>query len=225
MTYAIGVATLTVAIVGYLFAADFLRATALRQDALQDQVNQLLAASAKPEPGEASREREMAREIAALRGELREAMRAITVIKRQVENSPVAFESDGEPVTDEDDLEEPRPEDAVAGQSESPIVTHHQTETIDRDWGGAAETSLHSAFDERAGDGVSLIAADCRTTVCRLEVAIESGETAPGEPVFLPMLIPWSGQSYLQSDPSGDPHRATLFVAREGYSLTGEPPQ
>lgn len=64
---------------------------------------------------------------------------------------------------------------------------------------------------------------ECRSTVCRVDVEFSDARAELEGIPFLPTLIPWSGESYVQTDPTGEGNTAVLFVAREGFSLAGEP--
>ena len=105
----------------------------------------------------------------------------------------------------------------TAHQSEStPVfVEQFQFEPVDSGWGAVAELSLRSAFAEP--NGLSLTSAECRSTVCKIQVQFDDAASMNENTPFLPMMIPWAGESFLQTEATS----TTLYVAREGYSLDG----
>jgi hypothetical protein len=102
-------------------------------------------------------------------------------------------------------------ERAVAGQA------------LDPSWAPAAEASIRSVLQQSEFEGVKLLDARCRTSVCRIEIAGEPGmENGSFDERFRKLLIrtPWQGQGFGQvHDPFGASPTAVLFLAREGESL------
>ena len=92
-------------------------------------------------------------------------------------------------------------------------------EEIDSEWATSAQVVLDQAFQSSEADGINLVAAECRTSACRLELSLDG--SLPVEDGFrkLVYLSPWQGQAFVQIDDDGS---AVVFLAREGYSLVPE---
>ena len=90
-------------------------------------------------------------------------------------------------------------------------------EKSDSAWGNTAQLALNTTFHSETMAGVQLMKADCRTTLCRLELFLD-GSTAP-EDSFRKLVhsSPWQGQGFVQID--GESGKAVVYLAREGYSL------
>ena len=90
-------------------------------------------------------------------------------------------------------------------------------EKPDSVWGNTAQLALNTTFHSETMAGVQLMKADCRTTLCRLELFLD-GSTAP-EDSFRKLVYssPWQGQGFVQID--GESGKAVVYLAREGYSL------
>lgn len=99
-----------------------------------------------------------------------------------------------------------------------------EQENADHEWAGSAELALNKMFRSDEVNTLSLARADCRTTVCRIEITA-AGST-PDATTFeqqfrkLIHLAPWQGQGFAHVDNS-DPSAplAVLYLARAGGSL------
>ena len=123
-----------------------------------------------------------------------------------------------------DDEALPEPVEGPASSSNEravyDIAAHFDAEETDDRWSSSAEIAIETAFAEDSESRATVRRAECRSTVCRIDVEFPSpGDQLRGAPI-LPMLVPWAGHSHL----SMDPERGTvvLHVAREGHSLRGE---
>lgn len=114
---------------------------------------------------------------------------------------------------------------SVAEAETLKLETDFESESVDLTWGGSAELQIQSAIDEISPKGVYFKSTECRSTVCRIDVEFDDAKSKLEETSFLPMLIPWSGESYFHTDPASDGNAVVLYVAREGFSLAGEAQQ
>lgn len=99
----------------------------------------------------------------------------------------------------------------------SNLETTLQTELVDKDWARPAADALRQAFEAEAAEGVELLEADCRSSMCRLTLAFDP---ARAEETFrnLQRMIPWEGEAFFQIEDL-DSGEAILYIAREEYPL------
>jgi hypothetical protein len=97
------------------------------------------------------------------------------------------------------------------------------SEKLDPSWAPRAEASLHSLFEDSEIHSLKLLSAQCRATVCRMEIASSDSEgTGDFDRSFRRMLLhmPWQGQGFGRVyNPFGPSPTAVFFLAREGASL------
>jgi hypothetical protein len=109
--------------------------------------------------------------------------------------------------------------DAQQALVEQAIVS----EKLDPSWAPRAEASLHSLFEQSEIHSLKLLSAQCRATICRMEIAPSDSEgTDDFDLSFRRMLLhmPWQGQGFGRVyNPSGPSPTAVFFLAREGASL------
>ena len=114
------------------------------------------------------------------------------------------------------------PESAPAAASLE-VQSHFDTDDTDAGWGAEAEATLSTAFtDGITASRMAVHSAECRSTICRLEVAFDDASARLEESPFLPMMIPWQGESHIKNDSTGAGDTVTVYVAREGFTLNGE---
>lgn len=123
---------------------------------------------------------------------------------------------------DDGDFELSELDDEAVAQSKTVDLEHSfESETIDPAWGSYAEIDIQSTLAERSPAGLYVSNAQCRNTICRIDVEFDDARSRLEGMQFLPMLVPWSGESFIQIDPNGD-RDAVLYAAREGYALFGD---
>jgi hypothetical protein len=109
--------------------------------------------------------------------------------------------------------------DAQQALVEQAIVS----EKLDPSWAPRAEASLHSLFEDSEIHSLKLLSAQCRATICRMEIAPSDSEgTDDFDLSFRRMLLhmPWQGQGFGRVyNPFGPSPTAVFFLAREGASL------
>jgi hypothetical protein len=94
-------------------------------------------------------------------------------------------------------------------------------EPSDPEWAQTVQQALEQALQREDMRDLYLVSADCRTTLCRLELSLH-GTTAPEEGFRrLTHFAPWPGQGFFRFDPeSGE---AVVYLAREGHALPQQP--
>lgn len=121
--------------------------------------------------------------------------------------------------TDREMTPEERQDQAEAEQRERFDVVEEtvRAEQVDLDWAPAATQTLHEAFSSEDMVGLELVGADCRTTLCRVDVEIDSSLTQEDTQHRLMRASPWNG--YVLFEITGDPPGATFYLARDGERL------
>ncbi|HEX7037800.1 MAG TPA: hypothetical protein VF210_18665 [Pseudomonadales bacterium] len=93
----------------------------------------------------------------------------------------------------------------------------HLEEAVDPDWAPEAQESVYAMFADEALEGFTLTSADCRASLCRIEMGLD--EAIPGPEAFrkLQQNTPWDGAGFVEI--TMDPPGAVLYLAREGASI------
>ena len=93
-------------------------------------------------------------------------------------------------------------------------------EELDSGWSRNAELEIADAVAAAGEQGLSLAAAECRSTLCRIQVAVDPA--APEDEAIRALLdaAPWSGERFFRFE-GGPDGSATLYLAREGARLPG----
>ena len=97
-------------------------------------------------------------------------------------------------------------EAAVYGEKPDPV------------WTRDAEQALQAMWQGQENRGLSLVHAECRTSLCRLELDLDGTRSAEESFHTLIHHIPWAGQSFVQIT-EGEAPQVVLYLAREGYAL------
>lgn len=91
-----------------------------------------------------------------------------------------------------------------------------RAEKPDPAWASTAQLALHTTLHNGAPPGVQMVGAECRATLCRMELTLD-GSTAQESFRNLFDLAPWPGQSLVQIDTEAGV--AVMFFAREEHAL------
>jgi len=108
---------------------------------------------------------------------------------------------------------------ARAEQAAVQVTQTHTAQAVDPTWSAQAETAIAQSF-LRHGKEIPeavLLDTECRTTVCRMEVAFENDVTRNQVLLHLPHMIPWNSQGFLHVD--AQTKTVLFYVAREGERL------
>lgn len=129
--------------------------------------------------------------------------------------------------TNADTLETLTPEEEdrrAETQSQEQVALLEETifsEETDPEWTGEAEQALRETFQKDEANGLELVDAECRTTLCRMEMHLDSSTMSP-EDAFrgLSHLTPWQGQGFVKIDDAVEgSHKIVIYLSREGYNL------
>ena len=114
--------------------------------------------------------------------------------------------------------EEVKRADAQVNAQVDLIEDMMRAEAPDPTWTDAAELSLQGMFHREEPTGFYLVHAECRTTVCRLELSLD-GSVSPAESFRnLVHLMPWQGQGFVRIE-DGESAAVVVYLAREGYAF------
>lgn len=92
-------------------------------------------------------------------------------------------------------------------------------EPVDPAWSRAAESDAESALRGEAMRGSAFLRADCRSTLCRVEVTHESDEARDRFVDVVPRTEPFHHGGFAYQVPDENGPRTVFFVAREGHTL------
>ena len=98
----------------------------------------------------------------------------------------------------------------------------YSSEPSDRGWSGNAESSLQTGVRGNLPEGSRLLRAECRATLCRMELEHQTQDAHEGFLRALAPERPWNGPMY-SSAPRRENEKiySTLFIAREGHPISG----
>ena len=93
-------------------------------------------------------------------------------------------------------------------------------EAVDRDFSDQAQADIDAAIRDLGTTGVRLVSADCRTTLCRLEVWSTDMEGMGAFLDTLPATLGWSTDMRMDTQGSADGGVVTtLFMTRNGVAM------
>ena len=167
---------------------------------------------------------EMQQKMAALRSQMRQLEHAQASRGAEQVSPSVA------PTPDAAAAAHPRAQREAARQAEAQIQAQAdlieetlQTETADPNWAPAAETAIAEIFQHEELQALQLVSAECRSTLCRIDVAANGlgtdGSSFAEDLRKLLLFTPWSGQGFGRIAPDGPSPTAVFFLTREGHDL------
>lgn len=101
------------------------------------------------------------------------------------------------------------------------IAQYHEEDAEDPAWSAQAQISIQESFDRFRGElpeTAFLLDTHCRTSVCRMEVAVEGDVDRDQVFMYLPHIVPWNNHGLLHFD--AEAQTVIFYVSREGTSLT-----
>ncbi|NOT55156.1 MAG: hypothetical protein HOP18_11160 [Deltaproteobacteria bacterium] len=120
---------------------------------------------------------------------------------------------EGAPLTSEQERERER----AHNQAELTLMEGTlRAETPDPAWASTAQLALRTTFHQEERPGIQIVDAECRRTLCRMELALDSSTTQDSYRT-LPDLVPWSAPIIIQVDT--ETGAAVMYLAREEHSL------
>jgi hypothetical protein len=118
----------------------------------------------------------------------------------------------------------------AAKQREALVKSHKnllennlRQEQKDAKWAESAQTKLSSTYSAADAKGVHFLASDCRSTMCKVDIALDSPSKA--NEIELRKLMngraPWRGQRFMQMDKQTG--NVVMYMMREKHSLPNLP--
>jgi len=118
---------------------------------------------------------------------------------------------------------EVRPGESPTERRHRAIADAHQSEALDEAWSEATESHLHEVFTAEEIAGATLAEADCRETMCRLEVihSTDADIRDFGDEFVAATaaVLPRATWRHIK-EPDGRT-RTVVYMAREGFGLPG----
>jgi hypothetical protein len=100
-----------------------------------------------------------------------------------------------------------------------PLKARWQREPKDAKWAGL-EREIETFFHDPRLSGITFVSADCRTTLCRYEIALSEADAFRNMLDVAQVARPFAGAVGV---PALDGDRLTVFLAPPGVPLLGEP--
>ena len=121
-------------------------------------------------------------------------------------------------LTPEEEAEKAQEElDVAIGLMEETV----QSEPVDIEWSDSAVASLQNSVDEYSDGGMAIIEAECRSSLCRLQLALDI-DNVKASIEAIEESLPWNGEMFFQVDESDPGYpEAVFYIAREDHSLPG----
>jgi len=161
-------------------------------------------------------------EVERLKGDRQEAERRtaameqqLTSLRSQSTHAEQSQKDDALQLTPEEELQQVEAQSWVQVELFEGAI---RAEAADPQWTSGAESALREVFLNHEITGLQLVDAQCRTTLCRLTLAHDSGVSP--EEGFRTLLhhAPWQGQGFVQIG-YGESTDVFVYLAREGYEL------
>jgi hypothetical protein len=159
-------------------------------------------------------------------------LREIELLRMQVgklerQQADTRLSEDGLLPMEEGEIAEPslRPEEfserreALVKRHKDLLDNRLRKEKMDSQWADSAQAKLSSAYGAATDKGVHFVGAECRSTMCRVDMALHQ-PGKPGEMQLRRLMdgpTPWPGPRFLQMDrQTGD---VVMYMMREDYAL------
>ena len=178
----------------------------------------LLSANEMPKDVTNRRFEEMRREMDQMRGKLgllEEQQRGAQANASKMD-SPANVSDNANPV----DSEALRAQEAQQVEAKQKFFKDaFQGEPTDPKWGGKAQTSLREAYSAATDKGVSLVDAECRSTMCRVTLSVDQPGPKGQKQLMETMnkRTPWPGYRNVHLDTTTG--EVTMYMSREGATL------
>jgi hypothetical protein len=217
-----GVITLTMMAVTYAWTQYAGREAAATHMAEQRPVTPAL--SRNPLGGLMSGQQDMDRSLADVNAKMAALTAQLESLKTQASAPDAGAPSAASNGSFEEDLQQANEQAEAQADAQQALVEQAiVSEKLDPSWAPRAEASLHSLFEQSEIHSLKLLSAQCRATICRMEIAPSDSEgTGDFDRNFRRMLLhmPWQGQGFGRVyNPFGPSPTAVFFLAREGASL------
>ena len=171
------------------------------------------------------------REFEHALADMNEKLAALHSQMARLQHAPVS-----PPAPEQDAITDPLARQEAAQQAETKLRAQEamieetiSREQIDPAWAPTAQAAFATLFQSKEVKALRLIDLQCRTTLCRLEVAADEAgaDGASFDQGFrkLALHAPWQGEGFGRVGPPDSPlATAVFFLAREGHALPQPPP-
>lgn len=162
--------------------------------------------------------RRLADELRAQRTQLRRLAEEQVTMRQQMNSLPESTVSD--PESDFIDAAPEEEADMQSRQQQAILEKNLSSEKEDAQWANEALTKIEEGFHKEELSGINLIDAGCRSTLCEVNLSIDSDISTEEGMQRLSAHRPWDGPTFFVVDSDGI---ATLYFARDGYDLPAVP--
>lgn len=109
------------------------------------------------------------------------------------------------------ELDTDQNQDKELNRLESEIAT----QDIDMAWSSTAENQILRGFSERFPEGSNMVAVNCRTTLCRIQVVHDSQEAKEHFIEQFPDTIPWDHEGFFYNTEDNGVVSSVAYITRE----------
>jgi hypothetical protein len=162
------------------------------------------------------------REVLALRAEVASLRNQVRAMHGQPADVP-ATRAEPASAADVPDEAEPAPHpyadvppELLDQAIEDDLQAFVQSEAIDETWRAATAALVTAAVRETRG--AELVSVDCRSTLCRVELAHAEGSERESAVHELTMKLPFNTQGFVYV-PISNPGKSVIYFARSGHHL------
>lgn len=190
-------------------------------------------AASRIEPGQISEKAltSLRSELATLKREYGQLTRSLRAVEETLSRSLPAITQPGAPPDMEEgvgtDTENNMQRSAEEKTTEALYTLDLQLgkEPDDTTWSPGAEAEIATFVHSESMEGSRVLSADCRSTLCRVEVEHEDAGAQDWLVAHIPMEPPFDGEILVhQINNDSLPPRTLVYLARPGHSLLGATP-
>ena len=156
----------------------------------------------------------LADELAALRTQLSRLSQDQVVMRQHVDSLPESMEA--EPEMDPMGVQAEEQAETRMWQQQAVLEDNLRNEELDEEWAQETLVKIEEGFHHEELAGVHLIDAACGSTLCQVDLSIDSELPVDEGMQRLSIHRPWDGPTFFSMSADGI---ARLYFARDGYDL------
>ena len=156
----------------------------------------------------------LADELVALRKQLSRLSQEQVAMRQQVDSLPESMAS--EPELDPIGAQAEEQAETKMWQQQAVLEDNLRNEELDAEWARETLVKIEEGFHHEELAGVHLIDAACASTLCQVDLSIDSDIPVDEGMQRLSIHRPWDGPTFFSMSADGI---ARLYFARDGYDL------
>lgn len=153
-------------------------------------------------------------ELVALRKQLSRLSQEQVVMRQHVDSLPESMDAESE--ADPVGAQAEEQAETKMWQQQAVLEDNLRNEELDEQWAQETLVKIEEGFHHEELAGVNLIDAACASTLCQVDLAIDSDIPVDEGMQRLSIHRPWDGPTFFSMSADGI---ARLYFARDGYDL------